>query len=423
MTADQIKSIDNKTIWHPFSPVKGGDEIIPIKKAKGAYIYDYNDNQIIDAISSWWVNIHGHANEEIAEAIYNQAKSLEHVIFAGFSHEPAAMISENILSIVPDTMRRTFFSDDGSTSVEVAIKFALKYWELIGEQRATVVALDGAYHGDTFGAMSVGARGTFHTTFEPYLFGVEFIPFPEDESVVDHFRKICEEQPPACFIYEPLLQGAGGMRIYDAAILNQLLEVAKEFKVVCIADEVLTGFGRTGKNFASDHCEVKPDIMCMSKGITGGTLPLGLTVVNERIEQAFIQSGGNPSFYHGHSYTANPISCAASVKSFEILQREKTQNDIQRICVKQSEARDRFDSHEKIRSAKALGTILALEVETGGKSSYFNEIRDKLYLKFLAKNILLRPLGNIIYVLPPYVISSEDLDIIYDAISEVLEEI
>lgn len=419
----ELVEIDSKNIWHPFSPIVSNDPVLSIERGDGAYLYTSDGKEIIDAVSSWWVNIHGHANKELAQAIYDQASKLEHTIFAGFTHEPAVRLSQNILSITPEEFTRVFFSDDGSTSIEVALKLALQYWELIERPRNRVVALDGAYHGDTFGAMSVGARDTFNTTFEPYMFDVEFLPFPSNNKILDDFEKLCKNDPPACLIYEPLLQGSAGMRMYSPEILESLLKIAKKYEVICIADEVLTGFGRTGKMFASDYCETKPDLMCMSKGITGGTLPLGLTVISNRIQSAFQRTKAGKPFYHGHSYTANAIACAVSNKSFEMLTALDCQNNIKRIEEKHFEAKKRFEGHKKVRDCRCLGTVIAIEIETGAGTSYFNDIRNVLYNEFLQRNILLRPLGNVIYILPPYVIENSDLDYIYSQIEEVLNSI
>ncbi len=272
---------DKKNIWHPFTPLSDGPEPLMVESAGGVYLDLKDGRKIIDAISSWWVNLHGHSHPIIAQAIAEQAKKLEHVIFAGFTHESAILLAENLLSIFPKNQSKVFFSDNGSTAVEVAIKMAIQYWYNRGvKDRTKIIALEGAYHGDTFGSMSVGERGAFTNAFAPYLFRVDFIDFPGEENeriILSNFEKKVATNQVGIFIYEPLVQGAAGMRMYSPEILEQLISTAQKHDVICIADEVFTGFGRTGKLFASDYIEVKPDIMAVSKGITGGFMPLGVT--------------------------------------------------------------------------------------------------------------------------------------------------
>ncbi|MEQ9423056.1 MAG: adenosylmethionine--8-amino-7-oxononanoate transaminase [Cyclobacteriaceae bacterium] len=413
---------DINHIWHPFTPLLGGFDHIKIKEGKGAWLVTEDDRKILDAVSSWWVNIHGHANEKIARAIYKQAQKLEQVIFAGFTHDPAIKLTENLLSILPKNQKRVFFSDDGSTSVEVALKLAIQYWHNQGIEKKRIIAIEGAYHGDTFGAMSTADRGAFNKPFWPLLFDVEFIELPTHEnfeSVRSHFQALVAEDDVAAFIFEPLVQGAGGMRMYSPEALDNLLEIAIDHKVVCIADEVMTGFGRTGKYFSSDHLHYKPDIFCLSKGITGGFLPMGVTVASERIEAAFKTDDFTKTFFHGHSYTANPIACAAANASFEILTSEECQENIKRISTAHSAFASKIEAHTAIDNIRQQGTILAIELKSD-ESSYMSDLRKRIYPFFLERNILLRPLGNVIYILPPYVISADELDLIYQAIEEFL---
>lgn len=416
---------DSKNIWHPFTPLLGAPDAIPIKSAKGAYLFTEDGRKILDAVSSWWVNIHGHSNEVIAEAIYKQALKLEHVIFAGFTHEPAVQLSENLLSILPGNQSRIFFSDDGSTSVEVGLKMAIQYWFNLGTKKTKIIAIEGAYHGDTFGAMSIGGRNPFNAPYSPYLFDVNFIPFPtqnNEDEILNQFEKLVIGGEVAAFIFEPLVQGAGGMRIYSSALLDKLLSLAKKNEVICIADEVMTGFGRTGKTFASDYLSNQPDIFCLSKGITGGSLPLGVTTCSDRIEEAFKTEDFNKTFFHGHSYTANPIICAAANASFELLQSTECQENIQRIANKHETFISTIKTSDKLSDARSLGTICAIEISSE-ENSYFSQTRKKTYPYFLERNILLRPLGNVIYILPPYIIQNDELDLIYSQISSFLEEI
>ena len=416
---------DRKNIWHPFTPLNGAPEPILIKEGKGVYLYADDGREILDAVSSWWVNIHGHCNETISKAIFEQANKLEHVIFAGFTHEPAIKLSENLLSILPDNQSRIFFSDDGSTSVEVALKMAIQYWHNQGVKKKKIIAIEGAYHGDTFGAMSASDRSPFTAPFNYFLFDVEFIPFPNGENedeVLQIFKDIFKSGEVAAFIFEPLVQGAGGMRMYSPEILDKLISVAHENEALCIADEVMTGFGRTGKKFATDHLQNKPDIFCLSKGITGGTLPLGVTTCSSQIETAFQSDDFTKTFFHGHSYTANPVICAAANASFDILMSEVCQDNIKRICARQKQFIEDLKNHPSLSDSRCTGTIAAIELKSE-ENSYFSEVRNKIFPYFLEKNILLRPLGNVIYVLPPYVITDEQLDMIYEAIHRFLDEL
>lgn len=414
---------DKRNIWHPFTPLEGSEEPLLITSADGVYLHTHDGRKIIDGISSWWVNLHGHSNKAIAKAVADQALQLEHVIFAGFTHEPAIKLSQNLLSILPEGQSKIFFSDNGSTAVEVALKMAIQYWHNLGHTKKKVIAIEGAYHGDTFGSMAVGERGLFTTPFFPFLFDVEFIEFPagkNDAEVIDNFNSIVANGDVACFIFEPLVQAAGGMRMYSPSTLDKLIEHARNNDVVCIADEVFTGFGRTGKLFASDYLKHPPDIISLSKGLTGGTLPLGVTSCNKRIVDAFSSRELTKTFFHGHSYTANPLACAAANASFELLMNLRCQESIVRISKIQKKFADELKDSRIIKEVRTLGTILALEIEAG-ETRYDNAIRKSIYSFFLSRNILLRPLGNVIYVLPPYATTDAELNSIYVAIRDFLE--
>jgi adenosylmethionine-8-amino-7-oxononanoate aminotransferase len=423
---DSLLALDKQNIWHPYTSLGSGDSPILIEKAEGIYLHTNDGRKIIDAISSWWVNLHGHSHPFIAKAVAEQAQTLEHVIFAGFTHKPAIQLSKNLLEILPHNQAKIFFSDDGSTAVEVALKMAFQFWRNQGiTNKKKVIAIRGAYHGDTFGAMSVGERGAFTAAFTPYLFDVVFIDFPTAEKqsqVLFQFKKLLEAGDIGVFIFEPLVQGAAGMRMYGAEFLDTLIQVAQAAEVICIADEVFTGFGRTGKNFASDYLSHKPDILCLSKGITGGTMPLGVTSCSERIVSAYDSDEKDKTFFHGHSFTANPIACAAANASFELLIHENCQTQIKKIESQHQRFLEKIKSLQVAREARCIGTILAIELNTHEETSYFNEVRKKISSFFLGRNILLRPLGNVIYLLPPYVIQEHELDQIYNCIEEFLLE-
>lgn len=417
-------AIDKKNIWHPFTPLTDERDPIFVQSAAGVYLHTQDGRKIIDAISSWWVNIHGHSHPAIAKAVAEQASTLEHVIFAGFTHEPAITLSKNLFSILPDHFAKIFFSDNGSTSVEVALKMAMQYWHNQTIKKPKVVALEGAYHGDTFGAMSVASRNMFSAPFDSYLFDVSFLDFPtneNEEAVVSQFTAWVEKEDVGVFIFEPLVQGASGMRMYSSEILDKLIDIAHQHDVVCIADEVFTGFGRTGKLFATDYLTHKPDIMCISKGLTGGTLPMGITVASQRIVDAFETPDFNKTFFHGHSYTANPLACAVANASFKLLMDPTCQANIKRIEARHQQFKKELQNHPRIKDTRQRGTILAIELDYG-ETHYANEARKKIYDYFLQRNILLRPLGNVIYILPPYVTTDTELGIVYDAIKEFLYE-
>lgn len=422
---DNLQDLDRKNIWHPFTSLGSNDDPIYIEKAEGVYLFTHDGRKIIDAVSSWWVNLHGHGHPFIAKAVAEQAQILEHVIFAGFTHKPAIQLSENLLHILPDNQSKIFFSDNGSTAVEVGLKMAFQFWHNQGfVSKRKVIAIRGAYHGDTFGAMSVGERGVFTAPFTPYLFEVAYIDFPtsgNEDVVMNQFRTLVKCNDVAAFIYEPLVQAAGGMRMYSPILLSSLLEEAHSHDVICIADEVFTGFGRTGKNFASDYLYANPDIMAISKGITGGTLPLGVTSCSEKISAAFRSTEIEKTFFHGHSYTANPIACAAANASYELFVAKKCRMQIIEIGKQHLTFQARIKSWEIVKDVRCLGTILAIEMNTQEGTSYFNELRKKILPYFLSKNILLRPLGNVIYIVPPYVIEENQLTEIYDCIEEFLK--
>lgn len=420
-----LTSLDQKNIWHPFTPLQGSPGVPVITEGKGVYLYTADGRKILDAISSWWVNLHGHGNVKIADAIAHQARKLEHVIFAGFTHEPAINLARNLLSVLPPDQSKVFFSDNGSTAVEVALKLAIQYWHNRGiTKKRKIIAMKGAYHGDTFGSMSVAERGLFTRPFFPYLFETCFIDFPSLENnvqVIDQFRKLAKDDDVAALIFEPLVQAAGGMRMYAPAVLDQLILLAKEAEIVLIADEVFTGFGRTGKTFAVDHLTHKPDIIALSKGVTGGFMPLGVTACNQKIVEAFDSDSMQKTFFHGHSYTANPLACAAANASFELLMDASCQERIARIGEYHATFADSLKMSKKVCDARSLGTILAIELRTEEETAYGNSLRSKIYPYFLERNILLRPLGNVIYLVPPYVIETEELLHVYKSIEEFLE--
>jgi len=417
MPPSSLSDRDRQVIWHPYTQHQQADPPVPVVRGEAALLFDDAGNSYIDAISSWWVNIHGHAHPYIAEKIHAQARQLEHVIFTGFTHEPAVQLAERLLAILPGDFEKIFYSDNGSTAVEVALKMAIQYWKNKDQPgRNKILAFRHAYHGDTFGAMSVSGRGLFTEAFQDYLFDVLFIDTPDENNAAElksfvnsHGNEI------ACFIYEPLLQAAGGMRMYQAAGLDGLLKTVRENHILCIADEVLTGFGRTGTLFASESVPTKADILCMSKGITGGTMALGATACTREIFDAFLSDDRRRTFFHGHSYTANPIACAAGLASLDLLQKKTCIEQIQAITKKNKNfLNDRLlhAGAEMVLNPRTVGTILAFEL-TNGQHDYISRIGGFIRQKAMQEGIYLRPLGNTIYIMPPYCITEEQLEKVY----------
>src|ERR1017187_4088469 len=420
-----LKQKDLEYIWHPYTHQKNRPPAIPIVKGKKTLLYDQNGNTYIDAISSWWVNIHGHGNKYIAKKLFEQAKKLEQVIFAGFTHEPAIELAEKLLKILPGNFTKIFYSDNGSTATEVAIKMALQYWFNKGEaKRNKILAFRHSYHGDTFGAMSVSERGTFTIAFREKLFEVIFIDTPDDTNLkglqheIDRYKNEI-----ACFIYEPLLQGAGGMRMYEAKNLNSLLSFLKKEKVLCIADEVLTGFYRTGKFFAGDYLQEKADIICLSKALTGGTMALGVTACTQEIHEAFISDDKTKTFFHGHSFTANPLACTASLAKAPLLQGGRCRERIETIS-RQHDAFlkriSRFAKKKVIKNLRKTGTICAFEICMPETDNYLQDIGVTFSKYCLENGVFLRALGNTVYIMPPYCIASKELRKVYRVVEQFL---
>ncbi len=416
---------DKAVIWHPFTQAQTAKDPIAIVKAEGIWLYAEDGQRYLDGTSSWWVNAHGHAHPYIAEQIAQQAAQLEHIIFAGFTHEPAVLLAEKLIAVLPGNQSRIFYSDNGSTSVEVALKMALHFHFNRGEERTKILAFSNAYHGDTFGAMSVGARNAFNAPFGKLLFEVIHLDAPEqgnEERCIEEFRNILTIEKPAAFIFEPLVQGANGMRMHSANVLSELIALCREFGVLTIADEVFTGFYRTGKRFACDHLTHQPDIMCLSKTLTGGTLPLGVTAAPEFVYEAFLSTDKYRTFFHGHSFTANPIACRAALASIELLQKPECLINIQQIVLRHQQFADEINGHPRIAEIRILGTIIAIELITDAERGYLNPVSEHITEFFLERNIYLRPLGNVMYCTPPYIITQSELAIIYNAIRSYLEQ-
>jgi adenosylmethionine-8-amino-7-oxononanoate aminotransferase len=422
-----IKLLDAKHIWHPDTHQKNRIPAVPIVRGEKSILIDEKGNKYIDAVSSWWVNIHGHGNKFIAKKIYEQAKKLQQVIFTEFTHEPAVLLAEKLLKVLPGNFTKIFYSDDGSTSTEIAIKMAVQYWKNIGDnKRNKIIAFHNSYHGDTFGAMSISERGIYTVAFQDKLFEVIFIDTPDGknfDSIKSEIEKYKDEI--VCFIYEPLLQGAAGMLMYQPEDLNQLLRFLKVKKIICIADEVLTGFYRTGKFFAGDYMETKADIICLSKALTGGTMALGITACTQNIYDAFVSDDKTKTFFHGHSFTANPLACAAALASFELIQKPGCLKDIENIILHHQKFFKKLKVFEKksfIKNVRQTGTIIAFEICTKENDNYLNSI-SKSFIEFSMKHgVYLRSMGNTVYVMPPYCTTSKQLKKIYWVIIHFIEK-
>ena len=428
-------AVDALRIWHPFT--RGGREaVLPrIVRGEGAWLLTDDGRRILDAISSWWVNLHGHAHPKIANAIAEQARQLEHVLLAGFVHEPVERLAEELRRVVPAELKHVFFSDDGSTAVEVALKMAVQYWRNVGRpDKSEIVALEHGYHGDTAGAMSVSDDSPFTAAFQQMRFRVHRVHSAYcyrcpvglkrascNIECADSLEKLLVERGDkiAAVIVEPLLQGAGGMIVHPVEFLQRVRKLTAQHNVLLIADEVLTGFGRCGAMFASELAGISPDVMCVSKGITGGFLTLGATLVTQKIFEAF--GGDDPArtFWHGHSYTGNPIACAAAVANLEIFRTEPVLERIAGIAAIHAERLPRFSRNAAVGDVRTIGAMAAIELRTSD-AGYLSELRPKLYEYFLKRDILLRPLGNVIYILPPYCIDADNLHRVYDVIEEAI---
>jgi adenosylmethionine---8-amino-7-oxononanoate aminotransferase len=409
---------DARVIWHPYTQHQKFEGTIPIVRGESALLFDEQGNSYIDAISSWWVNLHGHSHPYIAKIIHQQALLLEHVIFTHFTHEPAVTLAERLLKILPGDFTKIFYSDNGSTAVEVALKMSIQYWKNKNQPgRNKVIAFENAYHGDTFGAMSVSSRGVFTNAFRDLLFDVIFIETP----TAGNMEKIKSELAPhrsglAAFIYEPLLQAAGGMKMYEAAPLDDLLSWMHSENILCIADEVLTGFGRTGTLFAGEKLKQKADLICLSKGLTGGSMALGVTACRQPIFNAFLSTDRSRTFFHGHSFTANPIACSAALASLDLLEENSCREQISWIRQQHLNfLQNEWPAlNQKVMiNARSLGTVLSFELDIG-KHEYTNEISTIVMQQALKQGIYLRPLGNTVYTMPPYCINADQLRKIYD---------
>ncbi len=417
-----LKERDKKHLWHPLTQHKLHPETIAVSRAKGALIYDEDGNKYIDGIASWYTCMYGHCNAYIIDKVYKQMQQLDQVVFSGFTHEPAIKLSEKLISILPKNQEKLFFSDNGSTATEVAIKMGLQYHFNQGKKKDLIIAFEEGFHGDTFGAMSVSGLSVYNGSFEDFFISVERIPVPNgknNKEVLLKLQTLINKGNVAAFIYEPLVQGAAAMKMFDANGLDELLALCKENDVISIADEVMTGFGKTGKNFASEYMKNQPDIICLSKALTAGLAPMAITSCSQKVYDAFYSDDIAKGFFHGHTYSANPLACTAALAGIELLQSNEIQDNVKRIIKAHQNFNEHIKDHPKVDSTRQLGVIYAIDLKV--EMDRYGSLRDRLFNFFLEHGVFLRPLGNTIYILAPYIISETELATIYKAIEETLE--
>ncbi len=417
-----LQERDKKHIWHPLKQHQTHPNSLGIVKAKGCILTDEHGNEYIDAISSWYTCMFGHCNDFITNRVYQQMQQLDQIMFSDFTHPAAVELSEKLIQILPENQAKIFFNDNGSTAVESAIKMALQYYFNIGDKRTTFIAFENGFHGDTFGAMSTSGLSVYNGPFEDFLINIHRIPVPNGENhteILEQLSEIIANNKIAAFVYEPIVQGAAGMKIHNIEGLNQIIEYCKNNDVLTVADEVMTGFGKTGKNFASDHVATKPDIICLSKALTGGLVPMAITSCTQKIYDAFLSNDIAKGYFHCHTYSANPIGCAAAIASIDLLTSEEIQENIQRISTSHIAFSKKIKTHAKVKSTRSIGVIFALDLDTNMER--YGTLRDLLLSSFMKEGVFLRPLGNTIYIQVPYVITDEQLEKIYTTIEKVLD--
>lgn len=413
------------TVWHPFTQHGIAGAAIEIARTEGAWLERPDGRRILDAISSWWVITHGHRHPRIMAAIRAASDQLDQVIFAGFTHAPAEALARKLVAVAPAGLEHVFYSDSGSTAVEVGLKMALGTFRNRGEARTTIVALEHAYHGDTVGTMSAGARGVFNDAYAPLLFDVARLPFPHagaEQATIDALERQCRGGGVAALLVEPMVLGAGGMLMYPAWVLGELKRVCERHRVLMVADEVMTGWGRTGTLFATMQAGVMPDILCTAKGLTGGALPLAVTLASAEVFEAHYSTDRTRTLFHSSSYTANPIACAAALANLGVWESEPVAERVAQLGAWQAARLARLEGHPRLARMRRTGTIAAMDVETG-EAGYLAAVGPRLYAYFLERGLLLRPLGSTIYVMPPYCTTEAELDLVYDAIAEAIDAI
>lgn len=437
--SDDWISADRRHVWHPYTQMQTAPAPLPVVRGEGVYLHTTDGRRILDGISSWWVNIHGHNHPALNRALAEQASRLAQVIFAGCTHEPGARLAERLSALAPGTMPRVFYSDDGSTAVEAALKMAFQYWRNRGQdRRRKFVAFENAYHGDTLGCMSVGGVLSFRETFRDLLFEVRTACAPTSHAwPLEKTRAECavecagdlesvlerEGDEVAAVIIEPRIQGAGGMIVTPVEHLRRIRNVTRAHGIPLIADEVFTGFGRTGTVFACEHGPVEPDILCLSKALTGGYLPLAATLCTQEIYEAFLGESRSRAFLHGHSFTGNALSCAVALESIGLLEETIAAGRLTRLGELFARRTEGLRGLPGVLDARCLGVMAAVELEPSDRGGYLDDLGPRLAREFLSRDILLRPLGNVLYFLPPYVIRDEEVERVFDTMEEVLRKL
>jgi adenosylmethionine-8-amino-7-oxononanoate aminotransferase len=424
MTVENLSTRDKKHLWHPLTQHKLNKRQLAIVRAKDALLFDENGKEYIDGIASWYTVMYGHSNKHIVSAMTKQMNKLDFVMFSGLTHEPAIELSEKLMEILPANQAKIFFNDNGSTAIEAAIKMALQFYHNNGELRDTLIAFENGFHGDTFGAMSASGLSSYNGPFEKFLLKVVRIPTPQENNIQEvksRLAKILQENKCAAFVFEPLVQGAAGMKFHSAKGLDELINLCQENNVLSIADEIMTGFGKTGRNFASDYLENKPDIICLSKALTAGMFPLSITSCSQAVFNRFLSDEVHKGFFHAHTFSAHPIGCAAALAGIELLNSPEIAERRKYIESAHNSFATRIEKHEKVGNVRVMGVILAIDLNI--QMERYGNLRDDLYDFFVERGVLLRPLGNTIYVLPPYVITNSELQKIYEIITAALETI
>lgn len=413
---------DSDAIWHPLTQHKTHKYALPIVKAKGVMLYDENGSAYIDAICSWYTAMYGHCHSRLVEAVSAQAKKLDQVIFSGFTHKPAVNLAEKLISILPEGFSKVFYNDNGSTATEIGIKMALQYHHNKGQKRDTILAFEEGFHGDTFGAMSVSGLSVYNGAFKDHFIKVVRIAKPDGSNnsfVLDQLKQLTKKYNIAGFIYEPLIQGAAGMKTYNKLGLNDILNFCKNEEIICIADEVMTGFGKTGSCFASLQLETTPDVICLSKALTAGMLPMGATICQDFIYNAFYDNDISKGLFHAHTYSGNPLACAVALEAINLYESAEIQQNIQHIIEAHHNFKTEIENHPTVKDVRHLGVILAIDLDINIER--YGNIRDNIYNFCMERGIYLRPLGQTVYTVTPFVISRQELSKIYSVFRALLE--
>ncbi|MEL6483269.1 MAG: adenosylmethionine--8-amino-7-oxononanoate transaminase [Bacteroidota bacterium] len=419
---DNMIHRDQKYIWHPLTQHKTAPPPLPVVRAQGALFWDDEGKAYIDGIASWYTAMYGHGHPHIVEAVHQQMQQLDFVMFSGFTHKPAVDLAERLLELLPENQAKVFFNDNGSTAIEAAIKMAIQYHYNQGEVRDTLIAFEDGFHGDTFGAMSASGISSYNGPFENFLLKVVRVPVPTSENhdaVLSQLEELISKNRCAAFVFEPLVQGAAGMKFHTTKGLDAMIEICQKSDILCVADEIMTGFGKTGTIFASDQLQNNPDILCLSKSLTAGMFPLSITSCSEKVYEAFLSDEVAKGFFHAHTYSAHPVGCASALAALDVLQSDEISKRRAHIANQHAAFVNRMAEHPLVENVRCKGVVLAMDLNV--KTSRYGSLRDTLYKFFMERGVNLRPLGNTVYTLPPYVITDEQLAQIHQVMEDVLE--